>query len=264
MRSFVLACATGCACVLLLGPLEPCVLGQEASLDAKIMPTSQREAVGSVLGKTVYRDEIQGDPPSYRDVANRFFGDVIEAFHAEHHDQYAMTEEEIAAGAEWMQRKMNEQGGEAKQRWDAMRSTSKDSSHQTIARLEAELASDSLDPKMRHGLKEALRIARIEQKIPNAQIIYQMFGKQKFEQYLFQQYGGGRIIHQQLGPEALDAHLQMLLSLEKQGKFTITDPKLRKLAFDYWERPNHPGGFHRDSGLLAYPWTEEYAKATRN
>lgn len=262
MRTISLACAVVCTWAICLGPLDPCALAQEKLLDAKVKSSSQREAVGSVLGKPVYRDEFQGDPPNYSDVANRFFSEVMDVFHAEHHDRYAMTEEEIAEGAAWMQRKMAEQGGDAKQRWEAMTSSSKDSIRETIARLESELALVAVDSKEKHSLNESLRIARIEQKIPNAMQIYQMFGKQKFERYLYKEFGGGRIIHQQLGPEALDARYQLLLSLEKQGKFTISDPKLRKLAYDYWERPNHPGGFHRDPGLLAYPWTDEYANAT--
>jgi len=78
------------------------------------------------------------------------------------------------------------------------------------------------------------------------------------KQDLFDNYGGGLIIHQQFGPEALDARRKLLLEMEQAGKFEITDPALRKPAHDYWERPMHSGGFHTDRRLLEFSWTEEF------
>jgi hypothetical protein len=102
-----------------------------------------------------------------------------------------------------------------------------------------------------------------EQTGPTAGLVNLLFGGRKFEQYLYDHYGGGRIIHQQFGPEALDARRKLLLELEQDGKFQITDAELRRLAYDYWERPNHPGGFHTDRRLLEFPWTAAYQEMIR-
>ncbi len=56
--------------------------------------------------------------------------------------------------------------------------------------------------------------------------------RRKFEKYLHGIYGGGRTIYQQFGPEAPDARQKLLLKLEEPGKFHITDPALRKFAYD--------------------------------
>jgi hypothetical protein len=103
----------------------------------------------------------------------------------------------------------------------------------------------------------------VEQTGPTDGLVNLLFGGRKFEQYLFDHYGGGRIIHQQFGPEALDARRKLLLELEQDGKFQITDAELRRLAYDYWERPNHPGGFPTDRRLLEFPWTAAYQEMIR-
>jgi hypothetical protein len=112
-------------------------------------------------------------------------------------------------------------------------------------------------------LKTALRVTALEATHPHAGAVWLMLHRRKFEKYLHCNYGGGRIIHQQFGPEALDARRKLLLELEEAGKFQITDPELRKLAYDYWERPNHPGGFHTDHRLLMFPWTKEHQEMIR-
>jgi hypothetical protein len=112
-------------------------------------------------------------------------------------------------------------------------------------------------------LKRALRVTALEATHPHAGEVWFILHRRKFEKYLHCNYGGGRIIYQQFGPEALDARRKLLLKLEEAGKFQITDPELRKLAYDYWERPNHPGGFHTDHRLLMFPWTKAHQEMIR-
>ena len=61
----------------------------------------------------------------------------------------------------------------------------------------------------------------------------------KFQRHLHVEYGGGRILWQQAGLEAFDATRKWLESLEKAGKFKITDPKLRSMLYEYWTTQNH-------------------------
>ncbi len=132
-----------------------------------------------------------------------------------------------------------------------------------IKKIEGEIAKCESNTAEAKAWRTALRLAKLEQTVPKASTAYMMFRDRKFEQYLFANYGGGRIIHQQLGPEALDARRKLLLELEQAGKFQIADPELRKLAYDYWERPKHPGGFHTDRRLLEFPWSADYQDMMR-
>jgi hypothetical protein len=58
--------------------------------------------------------------------------------------------------------------------------------------------------------------------------------KTKIERFIYEHNGGGRMLFQQAGTEAFDATLNLILKLEKEGAFTIADPKLRTQALKYW------------------------------
>lgn len=55
----------------------------------------------------------------------------------------------------------------------------------------------------------------------------------KIQRFIYEHNGGGRILFQQAGTEAFDATLNLILKLEKEGAFTIADPKLRTQALKY-------------------------------
>ena len=56
----------------------------------------------------------------------------------------------------------------------------------------------------------------------------------KIQRFIYEHHGGGRMLFQQAGTEAFDATLNLILKLEKEGAFTIADPKLRTQALKYW------------------------------
>lgn len=61
-------------------------------------------------------------------------------------------------------------------------------------------------------------------------------GNVKLQKRLHEEYGGGRLLFQQGGIEAFDATRRMLETREADGAFAITDPEVRRLAYDYWTR----------------------------
>ena len=61
-----------------------------------------------------------------------------------------------------------------------------------------------------------------------------MSAQMKMQRFIHQRHGGGRILFQQAGTEAYDATRRLLLNLERQGAFAITDPELREQALGYW------------------------------
>lgn len=229
------------------------------------MPTTApvRERIGSVLGADVYRDQLHGIPPTYGEVVKLFMAPALEEFHEQNGAKYAMTDEEIRRAVEWQTEELKNRGGEQWENWQARVQEGQAERSKKMAEAKAALANPATPEKEKKELRIAIRLMKLEETSPNAGEVWHFMKNRKFEQFLYENYGGGRIIHQQLGPEALDARRRLLLEFEKNGKFQITDPDLRKLAYDYWERPAHPGGFHTDHRMLEFPWTKAYQEITR-
>ncbi len=223
----------------------------------------QRERIGSALGKDIYRDELKDNPPTYHQIVQLFMAPALEEFEREKCEAFEMTDEEIRAGVEWMEAEAKKQGGARWEQWQAQSKQQKSDVDKRLVEIKSQLDNPATPENERPLLKTALRVAALESTHPHAGEVWLIMHRRKFEMYLYRNYGGGRIIHQQLGPEALDARRKLLIELEQAGKFQITDPELRKLAYDYWERPNHPGGFHTDHRLLMFPWTKAHQEMIR-
>lgn len=224
---------------------------------------NKRERIGTALGKDVYRDQLKGTPPTDSEVVQLFMAPAMNEFREQHQAKFEMTDDEIRTAAAWQTAQVKQQGGEQWEFWQRRERQRPAELPILIKQIETEIANPSSNTVEKKTWQAALRLVKLEQTVPHAGLVALMFGSRKFEQYLYDNYGGGRIIHQQLGPEALDARRKLLLELEAAGKFQISDPELRKLAYDYWERPNHPGGFHTDRRLLEYPWTKAYQEMIR-
>ncbi len=222
-----------------------------------------RERIGSALGQDVYRDQLKGNPPTYDEVVQLFMAPAMEEFREKHSAEYEMADEEIRQAVEWQTTELKKRGGEQWENWQVRGQKRQAERPKQIAEAETALANPATPENETKELRIAIRVMQLEETSPNAGEVFYFMKERKFEKYLYDHYGGGRIIHQQFGPEALDARRKLLLELEEAGKFQITDPELRKLAYDYWERPAHPGGFHTDHRILMFPWTEPYQKMIR-
>jgi hypothetical protein len=76
----------------------------------------------------------------------------------------------------------------------------------------------------------------------------------KIQRFIYEHNGGGRMLFQQAGLEAFDATLSLILKLEKEGAFTIADPKLRTQALKYWLSD------HQAADLLPDPGADQAFK----
>lgn len=81
-------------------------------------------------------------------------------------------------------------------------------------------------------------------------VLMMLIGNVKLQKRLHDNYGGGRLLFQQAGVEAFDATRRMLEAREAEGRFTITDPDTRALAYDYWTR-DHGAFIITDPGKIA-------------
>lgn len=250
------------AVTLTAGALTAVAMDPPAPAKTGTAEPPAREQIGSVLGKAVYRDQLK-DSPTYSDVVQLFMAPAMKEFQEKNGAKYEMTDDEIRKAAEWQAAVMQKKGGASWERWQKRSDERQKELPERIQEIEAELMNPEITSEEEKALRQALRLAKLEKTVPHASDAWMLLSGRKFEQYLYENYGGGRIILQQLGPEALDARRRLLLELEKAGKFQITDPALRKLAYDYWERPAHPGGFHTDRRHLAFPWTTQFQELTR-
>lgn len=226
--------------------------------DTAAVEKTRRQRIGSVLGQDIYRDQLKDNSPSYHQVVQLFMAPAIEEFERKHWTKFDMTDEEVLAGVAWMESETRRRGGKPWEHWQARSKEFQANAIKSQTEINRQL-DDPATPKEQHTmLRTALRVAALEATHPHAGEVWFMNHRRKLELYLFDNYGRGRIIHQQFGPEALDARRKLLLELEKDGKFEITDPELRKLAYDYWERPAHPGGFHTDRRIMEFPWTASH------
>ena len=81
-------------------------------------------------------------------------------------------------------------------------------------------------------------------------VLTMLVGNVKLHKYLYDAYGGGRLLFQQAGVEAFDAMRRMIEAREAEGRFAITDPDVRTLAYDYWTR-DHGAFMITDPGRIA-------------
>ncbi len=70
---------------------------------------------------------------------------------------------------------------------------------------------------------------------PGRDLVKFLLSSWKFNIFLYNRYGKGRVIWEQEGLVPFDAMLTWLKSHEKRGDFKITDPKLHEAFYSYWK-----------------------------
>ena len=88
-----------------------------------------------------------------------------------------------------------------------------------------------------------------------------MLNNWKFQRFLYDNFGGGRILWQQAGIEAFDAMHKWLLAQEKAGKFQVADAELRTTLFRYWTTQKHGSFLVTDKARIRSEFLEpEWAR----
>ena len=211
--------------------LKPEHLGQApVQASASTPPPKNREQIGEVLGKPVYRDEVTDDT-----LQGIFLKPILAKYQEAHRAAITPTDDEIKFAAEFFdsehRKRLDAAGGETKIR-------------EQMQALEERLARTDLPDDEQQKLESTHRGLRYQLKPPGRLFAEFMLNNWKFQKHLYDEFGGGRILWQQAGQEAFDATRTCLESLEKKGEFKITDAALRAKLFDYWTRSH--GGFLTD------------------
>lgn len=86
----------------------------------------------------------------------------------------------------------------------------------------------------------------------------------KVQRFIYEHNGGGRILFQQAGPEAFDATRNLILRLEREGAFAITDVELREKTLRYWLNERQPGLLEDPGPDKAFKLDQAVAKCPRS
>lgn len=212
-----------------LGTIELHFPGAKAPGPAGTPPDQKnREQIGEVLGKPVYRDEASAET-----LHGVFIGPILDKYRKAHRDEITPTAVELRSASEFFDNehrlRIDADGGEARIR-------------EQMQGIEDRLARRDLDEAEVRKLEFDHSRLKTKLKRPSSYGFAQfILDNWKFQKHLYDEYGGGRILFQQAGLEAFDAMRQWLETREKEGAFKITDAKLRAKLFEYWTRQDHPG-----------------------
>ncbi len=199
-------------------------------------PPTDREQIGEVFGRPVYRDEIRENFRLPAELHRIFHGPVARHYRADHREETELTDEEVQAALRYHAQEAEAKGGSKAESWQSTIEREREEAPKMMARLEEMVANPDLTDKEREELE--LQRVGIERSLaqPGGFFITFYYSKFKFHQYLYRNYGGGRIMGQQLGPEAYDAQHRWLREREEAGDFQVTDAKLRDELYEYWTR----------------------------
>lgn len=232
-----------------------------------------REQIGEVLGKPVYRDQIQTSKDvSLADELHRLFsGPVMEKYCQEHKAEITPTKAEISAAVAFFDKRLRDEWKkeepENRQRLKTVEEqlsqpqlTKEKRQRLKIEKIDIQRQLADEQPKLRlelKAVKERLSHSKLtkeeRQQLEMEQALIETnlkpFGQDfahfildnwKLQLLLYKQFGGGRLLWQQAGIEAFDAMRNWLETQERTGNFKITDPKLRTEFYHYWHRSHQP------------------------
>lgn len=202
--------------------LKPEVFGIRESAKAAPITPENREQIGTVQGKPVYRDEIVNG-----NLLELFTNPIWAKYKQEHREAIEPTEKELESARSYFSQqhrsRLEKEGGESKLR-------------EELKAIEDKLSNSKLSEEEANKLElehSGLR-SRLRPIAPGfANFILDNW---KLQKHLYENFGGGRILWQQAGQEAFDAMRTWLELQEKNGEFQITDPKIRVQFYQYWNQ----------------------------
>jgi hypothetical protein len=201
--------------------LKPEQLGQNPPATAAPVPQN-RERVGEVLGKPVYRDQVPAG-----DLDELFFAPVRKKYHDAHEAAFTPTLDEIKYSAAYFdsehRKQLDAEGGEV-----ALRSR--------LEAIELQLSDGGLSDEAEQKLEQEHSGLKARLKSPGSLLAAWALINWKGEKHLYDNFGGGRVLVGKFGHTAFDANRVWRETLEKQGEFQIIDPKLRARFYEPWKR----------------------------
>lgn len=181
--------------------------------------TSDRQVVVTVLGKPVYRSA-----GSTKKLSSTVLRPLFAEFQRVNKQSITPTKAELEKATRYWE-----------QEFDRNPNLSVGRNRKALKEVTEKLKSGDLTDDERVELETEQ--ARLKERLaqPMASMMTSFFLKSwKPQKYLYENYGGGRILWQQAGVEAYDATRTWLEEQEKNGKLVFANDEVRKEVLSYW------------------------------
>ncbi|MEJ2742584.1 MAG: hypothetical protein P8176_08910 [Gammaproteobacteria bacterium] len=190
----------------------------------------ENRVVGRVFDKTIYEIELRGDTHTGNAVADlrqRIVPPVLIHYRDVYGQLFEPLDFELNAALthlqELHQRRLTDRAMELSA---------------NLVLIETQLAQTDLSEQDVEALNQHRDEVLAELEPPSSERVWSMVSYWKFQQHLYDAYGGGRVVIQPYGPEAVDATLRWLQLRELEGDFSIDDDRLRQAFYDSWFEPD--------------------------
>lgn len=244
--------------------LGTCILATPASIGAD---EGMREKIGEVMGKPVYRDELRREQSRVDELNRLFLAPVLAKYRDDHRAEFTPSELEIEAARKVFHKQQVQQrkDREAEVRdelqavvkllQDRDRSSLREQLESKRTGLESELRTlEDEDAEVRDLLQEVVESLQepdlpadaraeleslkkryeSELQTPGQMLAKFVLVNWKFQLHLYKNFGGGRLLWQQGGIEAVDAMRSFIETQERKGAFKIADEDLRERFYSEW------------------------------
>jgi hypothetical protein len=219
-------------------------------------PPALGEQIGVVMGEPIHLAPKQRDDPNLTEILRDLIVQPLEKGFLQKHPEIAPSEAELAE----LSKHITSSGEEV--------TKSLNRSLQEIDRkLKEAVKGTDEHGELKHSkqvVKWKLKRVVDEGRRAKALVVAR---PAKLQQYLYDKYGGGRVIRRGVLIYAFDAQKKWIDELEQQGEFTITDPTLRAKFHDYWTNEKvHATSLHDAQKAKAWfnpPWIEPSVAAVK-
>ena len=207
----------------------------------------EQETIGMVLGEPVYRDQLAdlAEDDLHSEIYSLFVTPVLEKYLDENQKELEPTNTDINRFLVYYQKQHEKELRGKKQKMA-----------KKMESIMAELNTDSISQTRKEELIGELFFLKTELEPPGIDYAMFVLPHWKLHNHFYNRYGGGRILWQQRGVEAFDAHYKWIKEQESSGVFVFLDTNLQNKFYHYWVAQDHGTNLISDKKRI----TKEFLK----
>lgn len=208
---------------------------------------AEKDMVGTVLGKPVYRQEITATDPYdvHYELQDIFVQPVLRMYYNQNKKSLEPTSKEITRFLLYCKKQHDKDLNDRKT----------EIIDKIVAITDKLKVSDSSTNDSKELVAE-LYYLKTELEPPGYDYAMFVLPYWKLQVHLYQNFGGGRILWQERGYEAFDAMLAWLEKHEQNGDFSLSDNKTRQALYYYWKKRDHGRHIIEDAGKIKREFLE--------
>ena len=205
----------------------------------QVHASDKREKIGEALGKPIYRDQIDTKGYLYGQLHILFRAPFEKIFMEKYKKELEPENWELNYVKSYFVKKHEQEMKEKKE--DIL---------VKVKFYENQLKKPNLSESERKKLQSDKEYALMELEPPDDSFYKYILSHWKFHKFLYDNYGGGRVIWEQEGLVAFDAMLNWIKHHEKIGDFKIYDQSLHRAFYSYWTEMDTNSHFFLDDTKL--------------